>query len=60
MDKQEYVEKVHLVLADEVTHEKLKSDLTSKYKNKLIGMLSKLLEEKNIGCTAAKPSANPT
>ncbi|XP_072021904.1 uncharacterized protein [Amphiura filiformis] len=48
LNKVDYEEKVNNMLSDEKTYQKLKSDPTSKYKDKLLVMLKKWKKEEKI------------
>ncbi|XP_072048616.1 uncharacterized protein [Amphiura filiformis] len=48
LDKDTYEEKVNNMLNDEKTYQELKSDPTSKYKDKLLGMLKKWKKKEKI------------
>ena len=54
LDKQEYKEKVHNMLSDQKTYEKLNHDPTARYKRKLVNILTTLkkdnkISEKSVG-----------
>ncbi|XP_072030495.1 uncharacterized protein [Amphiura filiformis] len=48
LDKEDYEEKVNIMLNDDKTKEKLKSDPTARYKKKLVSLLTRFKKEEKI------------
>ncbi|XP_072021450.1 uncharacterized protein [Amphiura filiformis] len=48
LDKEDYEEKVNIMLNDDKTYEKLKNDPTARYKKKLVSLLTRFKKEEKI------------